>query len=58
MVGLAFCLWIGIESWRVIGDLEDLIGVQLMDVYLGQEQRKRRLLLEAFKGEINKDFFK
>ena len=34
-----------------------MIGVQLMDVYLGQEQRKRRLLLEAFKGEINKDFF-
>ena len=33
-------------------------GVQLMDVYLGQEQRKRRWLLEAFKGEINKDFFK
>ena len=28
-----------------------------MNVYLGQEQRKRRLLLEAFKGEINKDFF-
>ena len=28
-----------------------------MNVYLGQEQRKRRLLLEAFKREINKDFF-